>query len=334
MSLERATPLDVAAIAWTERTNRAEDLARVLGGTGRRFGNFGLRGSGTAPLRWILNAIRTAWWLGWHRPGVVIVQTPPFPPAVLAMVYARAARAALLLDSHPTSFGLKDARPWIAAVPVTRWIVPRAAGVLVTTHDLVDQVRAWGGRGLIVHEPPSTNTIPRKPRRTGGYGLVVFTFSPDEPVAAVLDAARQHPDIALRITGDISKARPEVIDRIPSNVRLVGFLAGDEYQRAIEESAFVVALTTEPASVQRAAYEAVYAQRPLIVSDSPMLGELFPHAITVKNDSESIAWGLGTVRDRQNELADLAPRARRWAEERWQQQLSALRACVEQALGD
>ena len=42
----------------------------------------------------------------------------------------------------------------------------------------------------------------------------------------------------------------------------------------------------------RAAYEAVYAGRPLIISDSPERRDLFPHAIHVTNDAASIEQGL------------------------------------------
>ena len=50
---------------------------------------------------------------------------------------------------------------------------------------------------------------------------------------------------------------------------------GGDYVAAIERADLVVSLTEEPTSVMRSGCEAVWAQRPLLVSDSPATREAF-----------------------------------------------------------
>ena len=49
----------LGAVAWTVRTDRAVELAGALGGTGVCFGHAGMRGRATAPLRYVVNTLRT-----------------------------------------------------------------------------------------------------------------------------------------------------------------------------------------------------------------------------------------------------------------------------------
>jgi hypothetical protein len=61
----------------------------------------------------------------------------------------------------------------------------------------------------------------------------------------------------------------------------------------------LLVLTTEPASVPRAAFEAVEARRPLVLSRWPGLAELFPGAALVDNNPDEIVSGIRAT------LADL-----------------------------
>jgi hypothetical protein len=87
----------------------------------------------------------------------------------------------------------------------------------------------------------------------------------------------------------------------------------------------ILTLTTEPTSVMRAACEAVFAGRPLIVSDWPVLREFFSYAIHVHNEPTDIARGIRQAVDQLTELAAIAPDAAAGQHRRWQAQLAALR---------
>ena len=131
------------------------------------------------------------------RPRAVIAQSPPVVPALIASLYSRLAGVPLVLDSHPSSFG-------IAANRFVRWQIPllarlgrRAAAVMVSGAgaELAEAVREWGGTPLVFHEARPDWTIGTAPSLTGRPSvLFISTFAVDEPVAEVLEAARLLPE--------------------------------------------------------------------------------------------------------------------------------------------
>jgi hypothetical protein len=78
---------------------------------------------------------------------------------------------------------------------------------------------------------------------------------------------------------------------VPLNIELVGFLRDGDNVRAMP-GADIPVLRTEPRSVVRAGYEAGYACRPLVVSDWPVLRDVFPYAMHVQNKPHVIAEGV------------------------------------------
>jgi capsular polysaccharide biosynthesis protein len=193
----------------------------------------------------------------------------------------------------------------------------------------VQLVNSWGGRAIVVHEPPPAFEVaPPELRPTIGRVLYVTIFAPDEPLQEVVDAARALPDIEFLITGDPRKCPASIRDRVPDNVVFVGYLRGDDYVRALTEADVVLALTTEPTSVMRAAYEAVYAYRPLLVTDWPALREAFPLAVPVRNDGQSIAEAVVDTLNDYDSQVQLLREARRLQEQRWADQLDDLRSIV------
>jgi len=87
----------------------------------------------------------------------------------------------------------------------------------------------------------------------------------------------------------------------------------------------VLALSTEPTSVPRTAYEAVWAGRVPVVSDWPHLRALFPCATPARNDAAGLAAAIRTALARHAELRVAAPEARRLQSARSRAQLQVLR---------
>lgn len=325
----------IGAVAWTVDSQRAHDLAGVLGGESVIFGNAGLRDKWTAPLRYLINTARTVAWFARRRPRVLIVQNPPIVLAVLGGLLTRLSGGALVLDSHPGSFGLKGRKIWAAALPLHRALARRSAAVLVTVNELADTVRAWGGRALLVHEAPPESSeeaiTPPPPADAPLEVLLVCIFASDEPVDVAVAAARLVPDVSLRITGDLGRAGGLEKDA-PDNVEFVGYLDKPRYRAALSGAHAIMALTTESTSVMRSGYEAVYAERPLIISDWPVNAEVFPHAVRAANTPEALAGALRRTQRELGALQAIAPRAREAQSARWAAQREALIGVCEAAL--
>lgn len=316
----------VAFIAWSPVGGRSEEIAGALGGEARCFYRGGRLGKLSVVGRYAWSALATVRYLRARRPRAVIATNPPIFPALIAHAYARATRARLALDSHPGGFGLQGDRLSRVLQPLHRWLARRATTTLVTDDRLAERVADWGGRADIVHEAPiEWGVSPRRGLRERPRVLFVCIFQRDEPVGDVLEAARRCPELDVHVTGDLARCPPALHRNAPPNVRFTGFLLGHDYRTAVREADVVLALTTEPSSIVRAGYEAVYAERPLVVSDWPASREVFPHAVHVRCDAHELADGLRHAVAEHARLSALTPHALALQRTRWDEQLGALR---------
>jgi glycosyltransferase involved in cell wall biosynthesis len=322
---------DVMVIGWTRRGDRLVELAEELGGEARVIFTPRLAARPLIALRYLSCAALMIGHLVRERPRTVVIVNPPLWPGVIGWLYTRLARARFLLDSHPGGFGaqghtLEQRFQWLH-----RFLVERSDGVLVASPPWVDVVESWGGRARVVHEPPRDRGLSESPpSRPTDHGtsrpvvLFVCIFAPDEPVAEVLEAARARPDCDWWITGDPSRAPADVLADAPANVHLTGYLGPDDFDAALGRADVVLALTTEPTSVMRAAFEAVDARRPLVVSDFADVTDAFPYARPTSNDGASIARAVGSIVDDLETARATTELAHRDHTERWNRQLAGL----------
>jgi hypothetical protein len=323
-------PPKISCIAWAREDSRSRSLARALGGEAQTFYDLGLQNRWLVPLRYVISAVRTVAYLVRCRPRALLVQAPPVPAAALAWAWAALARVPILIDSHPASFGTETARLDRLMRPVLAWLAPRAAGCVVTTPRLGAQVSCWGGRPLIVHEAPMPWHGRMRARGCSGQRRVLFvcTFAPDEPVMETLAAAALLPDVSFTVTGDIRRLTAHMRGAAPPNVQWVGYLGPAEYVAALEAADVVMSLSTRPDSVARSAHEGVDALRPMIVSGGPHMRELFPYAVVVENEADSIAAGVREAFRRCTELSAMAVEARAVQHRRWESQLADIQAAL------
>ena len=313
-------------VAWGLVGRRAHELAAELGAEVLACHPPGSAGRPGPLRRYVLGTLMTARYLVTERPTAVVVTNPPIIPALLAMAYARVTGAPFVVDDHPGAFGAMGYQLGKKLEPLHRLVARRAAGCLVTDAHWVDLVDSWGGRGVILHESPGTlEPAPDQTCSDPPEILFVSTFARDEPVAEVIRAARSVPELHIRITGDRSKA-PD--GAVPDNVELVGLLPPDDYVRALRHCDVVLALTTEPTSAMRAGFEAVWAEKVLVVSDWPLSRDLFPAAVWVDNSAEAIASGLRRAVTNHAAYTARASAARAEKLATWDQQLAELRSLV------
>jgi glycosyltransferase involved in cell wall biosynthesis len=103
----------------------------------------------------------------------------------------------------------------------------------------------------------------------------VLSYASDEPVPEILEAASRRADRRFVCTG----AAPEPVRRsAPPNVSFPGFVPRDEFVGLLRGSSVVLALTTRPDTMQRAAYEALEHGVPVVTSDTQVLRDYFGDA--------------------------------------------------------
>ena len=311
-------------MAWGAVSGRSAEIADALGGEARCFYPPGEGARPPVLVRYLLSTVRTVDYLVRAQPDLVIVTNPPVVAGCVALAWARWSGASVVLDSHPGGFGAQGDTVSARLQWLHRWLVRRVDLTMVTAAGFCRQVESWGGTAVIVHEAPGT-WIPVPPvRHRRPRVLCVGRFAGDEPVDVVFAAAALAPECDFMVTGDVADCPAHLRASAPGNVTFVGFLGPDDYRAAVSEASMVLTLTTEPLSVMRAAYEAVYAARPVIVSDWPINRELFADAVHVDHRAEDLAAGVQRIVANYEDALARTGSARERQLARWEAQRAAL----------
>lgn len=322
-------PRRPAFIAWTQSA-RPRELALATGATYSIVYVKLLSRVSLAPLRYLLSAVGSSWFLLRNRPSVVVATNPPVFPALIAHLLSPLTGSELILDSHPRGFGYKGSAVGQLMAPIHRYLMRRARATLVASPELAQRVVESGGLPLILHEAPPEWEMYAEPSLSDVPKVLWVTiFASDEPLDAVLAAARELEDVHFMITGDRRRAPASLIQQAPANVEFTGFWVDEGYARLISEADVMLVLTTEPASVPRAAFEAVEGLRPLVLTETPDLRELFPAAVFVDNSPSGIAAGIREAIARHAELVSVASEVRDTQRRRWRRQQRQLEALLE-----
>ncbi|MGO9560957.1 MAG: glycosyltransferase [Acidimicrobiales bacterium] len=325
--LEHRQRPPVVFISWGAVAGRSTELADALGG--QAFALFPPTEDSRPPVlvRYLLSSLATLAILVRTDPRALIVTNPPILLACVAWSWAALRRIPLVLDSHPGSFGKQGDAVSARFIPVHRWLARHAASVLVTDDTWVSEVGSWGGKGLVMHEAPGSWALsPTSVPAPGIRPKVLFVcrFAGDEPVAEAIEAAKLAEGVDFLVTGRLEDLSPALREAAAPNVSFVGYLPSLQYRRLVEACDIVLTLTTESTSAMRAAYEAVYSGKVLVVSDWALDRALFPHAVHTANDARSIAASVEHAVASHAELQSHAARARQLQLERFDAQLAEL----------
>ncbi|MEO7296290.1 MAG: glycosyltransferase [Candidatus Limnocylindria bacterium] len=245
------------------------------------------------PLKYPRLAWRTLRLLARRRPRVVFVQSPPTLAVWAVAVYAALSGAHFVIDAHSDAF--QRAR-WTRPRWLNRIVARRATATLVTDPHWASQITADGAVAIVVPDIPHP-TAEGIGSDLGVLGegfhlLVVNTWSSDEPLRAILDAAADLPGVTFHVTGRRDE-RFEALGPMPANVRFTDFLTDDQYARLMSSVDAVVCLTTRDHTMQRGACEALSMSRPIVTSDWPLLRSYFTSGtVHVDNTAEGIRDGI------------------------------------------
>src|SRR3989449_212435 len=283
-------------ITWYPYCRRSDALGQQLGAPSYLVHYLRFKTPILAPFKYVLQTLKTAWILLRARPDGVLVANPPAVAPLVIWLGSLLLRYRFIVDAHSGAF--QHAR-WSWTLPLQRFIARRAQASIVTNSHMAAQVRSWGGRAEMVQDLALNLDPAGVSIRRGDFHIVfVCTYSVDEPVEAVVEAARRLPGVQFSFTGDPSYAPRRFRDRIPSNVHLTGFIPDADYLALLRGADAILVLTRENHTMQRGGYEAVSLGKPLITSDWPLLREVFSRGtVHVDNSPESIAAAVRRIKD-------------------------------------
>ncbi len=229
-----------------------------------------------------------------NRPDVLFVQNPSIVLSMLAVCLKPWFNYRLIVDAHNEAV-----EPFIHnnifVRAAAKFIIAHSEKTIVTNSILADKVHSNKGDAIVL--PDFLPSIaPRDYLAIAESDAVeitlICTYADDEPYDEVFKAVEALGNKAqLHVTGKI----PAKIDtnKIPENVKLLGFLSEHDYWETLFKSHIVIDLSTMNNCLVCGAYESLAIQKPLLLSKNEASLNLFgQYAIHVDNTSESIKAGI------------------------------------------
>ncbi len=212
-----------------------------------------------------------------EKPDAVWVQTPPnfIPHILIALRWANRQKFRILLDCHNATFRA----PWINT-PLFKIVAAKADLVIAHNEDIAVKARALLPRAtpiVVLEDPPAILQKPPATNARQQYVLVPCSFADDEPVSAIIEAARIGPHLQFKVTGRLEKAKAKgFLSDCPDNVHFTGFVSEAEFNKLLHDAAIVLGITTFEDIQLSVANEAIGAEKALVLSGTATLRKLFP----------------------------------------------------------
>lgn len=276
----------VTVISWISDNARSRGVASLLEGDAefmpwsRPGGSLAIKATD-----WIRSAVATARIVfGLPRGSLAVVMSPPVFAPLVAWACARLRGVRVAIDAHSGAFN--DDR-WRWSFGMMAWLARRCDALIVTNTELIEGVNVGRTPVVVLHDPLNEAVVDLTPVPEPTLPRVLFPASgaPDEPLDALAQvAARLKGEFEVVVTGG----------RVPgalveAGVTATGFLPRAEYLAWLRSADVVLALTTREATMQRAAYEAAEAGKPLVCSDTAVLRHTFgPMSEMAANDARSL----------------------------------------------
>lgn len=284
----------VVAVAWSPHCQRTSQFAKRLGASFYQIHYLKSKRPLLAPVKYVLQCLKTWMVLSRERPSLVYVAVSPIIAALSIYIYCFFSGAKFIMDVHGNSM---NSWKWKWSIPLHRFLAKRALVNIVDQKIRTQLFTSWGAKTMVLADPP-LNISPNNlqlllPGPLSHSITVVNTFNDDEPLAPILDAARQLPDISFYILGDTALANKSLFRTAPPNVVFTGYLLGDEYWQRLNSSSAVMVLTTQPYSLLAGAQEGMALGKPLILSNQPALVDYFSKGVVfIEHNPESIIAGV------------------------------------------
>lgn len=258
------------------------------------------RGLLAAPYKYPMQFVRTVRLLRRRRPRQVLVQSPPHLAVATVAGYCALTGARYIIDAHSAAM---LSPLWTRPRWLNRMLYRRASLTLVTDEHFARQLESYGARALVLRDIPTEFSVGPSPDLSDGFNvMVVNTFSSDEPLHEVMEAARGLPDVSFHVTGRVETAPASITSTAPTNVRFTGYLHDEEYYALMNRSDAVMCLTTRDHTMQRGACEALSMGRPIITSHWDLLRTYFDRGtIHVDNRPTSIRSGVEQMRSQHSQ---------------------------------
>lgn len=263
-------------ITWEDH-RRSRELAKALNAEYAP-----LLFKGERIIRYPILTIRTIYFLIKFRPRIAYCQNPSIVLNSLLCFLKPLFGYKLIVDRHSNfKFSTKHRKEikWKIFNFLSKYTIKKSDLIIVTNDFLKNYIDENGGKGIVLQDKlPELDLA--QPKKLLGENNFVFisTFSDDEPIEEVLEAARLAGDgIHVYITGGYKKYKniAALMDNKPANVTLTGFLSELDYQSLLKSADVIIVITDQEHTLTCGAYEAVSFEKPMILGNTQAIKDYF-----------------------------------------------------------
>jgi hypothetical protein len=243
-----------------------------------------------------------------ERPTVIGVQNPSLILALLATTYGQVTRTPVVVDAHNAGLSPPGGRCHRILLWIAQRVIARASLTIVTNTNLTDGVRRQGGRPFVLSTAvPDLRHLSVSPALQGRRNvLFICSYADDEPYVEVIRAAQDlDPETAIYITGRPKQDAEELRYLAGKNVVLTGFLPETDFISLLHAVDVVIDLTTRENCLLQGAYEAVAAEKPMVLSGTAALRVHFNKgACFTNNTADDVARQINDALSRRATLVE------------------------------
>lgn len=265
------SPVTRLHLSWYPSHRRSREMGRLFGAECVFVAE-----PGPLPVRYARQWLRTRRLVRERRPDVIIVMQPPVVALLCVAVHAR--QATIVGDLHS---GVFSDRRWRWALPLVTYVLRSRGLAIVPNAEVADACSRRRVDAAVV--PAGITAAP--PRTLGAdrehpIVLVPLTYSFDEPIDSIIEAASLVPEARWLLTGKTPSALESAA---PTNIEFTGYLDDRTYEDLRLSASVICALTTEESTMQSAGFEALASATPLVTSPTRVLRAYFENAAEYAN---------------------------------------------------
>ena len=225
-------------------------------------------------LRQVANTVRAI--LG-NKPKLVIAELPQGPLLLLLSILKFIFRFKLVVDVHTAFLVYDDWKGVLLNKPFTPLL--QSADLIIVHNSEIFKLlpKHLTKRAILVYDPPRKLI---KSQDESDYILLPASWRSDEPLEYILEEfLAANIKTPLVITGDYRR-RGHIYQKYRNVPRIVftGYLSNEEYLTILSKARAVIVATTREYTLLSAGWEAIYAEKIAIVSETKTLKRLFGDA--------------------------------------------------------
>lgn len=276
----------IAWITW-EKQRRSISLAKLLNAEYIELNNYS-----NFLLRYVASIYISTLKIVGNRKSVTIVQNPSMVLALVATILGKVLSSRIIVDRHTDCYILGEGKGAVFRILkyISDYTLKNVALTIVTNIDLIDKVEKVNGRPFILPDPfpdiqqfVRANTDFSNNERLSCF--VVASWSSDEPLEQLFEAASRIPEIDMYISGKPKSTYTNLINHKPDNLFITNYLSDTDYYSLMNQSDIVIAISTADATLVCGGYEAITLNKLLLTGNSNSLKSFYEDAAVYTDGS-------------------------------------------------